>query len=190
MNPVPVYCALVHHPVLDKDGGIVSTSVTNLDVHDIARACRTYEVRGYYVVAPLDVQRRLVVQIARHWISGSGAKRAPNRGEALSLVRTAADLESAKSLIKDECGGLSPLVWVTCARRTDKPISYAEARKRLEAAERPVLVVFGTGYGLSGEIIEKADAVLEAVGNPEKWNHLSVRCAAAIVIDRLLSDEV
>ena len=189
MNTAPVYCALVHYPVLDRDGRIVSTSVTNLDVHDIARACRTYEVRGYYVVAPLDVQRRLVVQIARHWISGSGAKRTPNRGEALSLVRTAADLESAKSLIRDESGGLSPLVWATCARLTDNAISFTEARKRLEAAERPVLVVFGTGYGLSGEIMEKADAVLEAVGSPQKWNHLSVRCAAAIVLDRLLCGE-
>ena len=33
--------ALVHHPVLDKGGAIVTTALTNLDVHDLARSART-----------------------------------------------------------------------------------------------------------------------------------------------------
>ena len=40
------WVALAHHPVLDKDGRIVTTAVTNLDVHDIARAARTFGLAG------------------------------------------------------------------------------------------------------------------------------------------------
>ena len=49
------YVALVHHPVYDKQHQVVSTAVTNLDIHDIARSCCTYGVAGYYVVYPVAV---------------------------------------------------------------------------------------------------------------------------------------
>ena len=50
--------ALVHHPVLDKNGQIVTTAVTNMDIHDIARSAATYGVRRFYVVTPVKALRR------------------------------------------------------------------------------------------------------------------------------------
>ncbi len=49
-------------------------------------------------------------------------------------------------------------------------------------------VLFGTGYGLSDEVLKAADALLEPIGDPSDWNHLSVRGAVAIVLDRLLGE--
>ena len=48
-----LYVALIHHPVVNKNGMIIGSAVTNMDLHDIARAGRTFGVRGYYVVTPL-----------------------------------------------------------------------------------------------------------------------------------------
>jgi hypothetical protein len=36
-----LYLALLHYPVYDKDHKIVTTSITNMDIHDIARSART-----------------------------------------------------------------------------------------------------------------------------------------------------
>ncbi len=36
--------ALVHFPVYNKSGDVVTSSVTTLDVHDISRISRTYAV--------------------------------------------------------------------------------------------------------------------------------------------------
>jgi len=32
-----LYAALLHHPVYDKNGAVVTTAVTNMDVHDFGR---------------------------------------------------------------------------------------------------------------------------------------------------------
>ena len=37
-----LYVALLHHPVYDKNGAVVTTAVTNMDVHDFGRLARTY----------------------------------------------------------------------------------------------------------------------------------------------------
>ena len=64
---------------------------------------------------------------------------------------------------------------------------YAEARLRLARSERPVLILFGTGWGLAGEIVAAADVRLEPIrATPDEgYNHLSVRAACAITLDRL-----
>ena len=67
--------ALVHHPVLDAQGAIVTTAVTNLDVHDLARSARTYGCSDYFVVHPIAAQRELVARICDHWIDGPGGRR-------------------------------------------------------------------------------------------------------------------
>jgi hypothetical protein len=57
----------------------------------------------------------------------------------------------------------------------------------LSGEGKPVLVVFGTGWGLAPTVVESADALLEPVrGVREEYNHLSVRAACAIILDRLL----
>ena len=120
-----LYVALVHHPIIDRSGEVVTTAVTNLDVHDIARSSRTFGVRGYYLVTPLTSQRQIVQRILDHWTAGSGAKKLPNRGEALSICRPIHSLSDAVQSITDECGE-RPEVWVTSARAA----GYWEARWR------------------------------------------------------------
>lgn len=187
MAPSAVYVALVHHPVRDRAGRVVTTAVTNLDIHDIARASRTYGVRGYFVVTPIAAQRELVERIVSHWKSGASAERIPERGEALSLVQVVAGLEAARAAVADATGR-PPFVLATAARALGRPtLAFAEARRRIGQGEgAPWLVLFGTGWGLADEVLDAADALLPPLAGPSEYNHLSVRAAAAIVLDRLL----
>lgn len=186
--------ALVHHPVLDKGGAIVTTALTNLDVHDLARSARTYGCTDYFVVHPIPAQRELATRIVEHWTEGSSAKRIPDRKDALSVVRPVDTLATAISALGSSSSSLDAgaatakvEVWVTAARSIGAPITFAGARARLEQEGPPVLLVFGTGWGLAPSITDAADAVLEPIRGAGEWNHLSVRAACAIALDRLLS---
>ena len=44
--------ALLHYPVYNKNKEIVASSVTNFDIHDIARCARTYGINKYFIVHP------------------------------------------------------------------------------------------------------------------------------------------
>ena len=48
-----------------------------------------------------------------------------------------------------------------------------------------VLLLFGTGWGLAPEALARMDDVLEPVRGTTDYNHLSVRSAASIILDRL-----
>ena len=67
-----VYISLLHYPVYDKNGRVVSTAVTNLDIHDIARMSKTFGLAGYFLVTPVDDQREMVQRILQHWLAGPG----------------------------------------------------------------------------------------------------------------------
>src|SRR5262249_44532905 len=105
-----LYVALLHHPVYDKTGAGVTTAVTNLDVHDIARLARTFGVRAFYVCTPVATLRRLVARIIRHWDVGPGASYNATRREALALVRQAPELDAAIAEIERETGQLPRLI--------------------------------------------------------------------------------
>jgi hypothetical protein len=80
-------------------------------------------------------------------------------------------------------------IWTTTARRvTERPTTLAEGRALLTADGPPVLLVFGTGWGLAPEVHFQAARHLQPVVPPRSrgYNHLSVRAAAAIIFDRLL----
>ena len=75
----------------------------------------------------------------------------------------------------------------------DADVTWQGLRRQLRQDDRPVLIVFGTGWGLAPEVLAEADLRLAAivrdpeVGPPDDgYNHLSVRSAAAIALDRLL----
>lgn len=177
--------ALVHRPVLDKEGQVVTTALTNLDVHDLARSARTYGCTDYFVVHPVEAQRELATRIVHHWTEGSSAKRIPDRKDALSVVRAVPTLDDAVAAL----GGGGPVdVWVTAARAREGKalLSFVEARAQLASESgAAVLLVFGTGWGLAPELIDRATALLEPIRGPGDWNHLSVRSACAIALDRL-----
>lgn len=180
-----VYVALLHHPVYDKNRSIVTTSITNIDVHDIARSCRTYGVKTFYVVTPVDGLRGLARKILRHWSDGAGFEYNPNRSEALGRVQLERTLDGAQIDIERRTGEV-PIVIATSARRLPRSRPFREVRAELEASEKPHLLLLGTGWGLTDELTERCEVHLEPIAGPDDYNHLSVRAAAAILLDRLL----
>ncbi len=179
-----LYVALLHHPVLDKQGDVVTTAVTNMDVHDIARLSRTFGVRAFYVCTPVATLRRLVARIIAHWETGPGAAYNETRRDALALVRQAEDLDGAVADVERDAGEV-PAVVATTARDAPGRLGFAALRERLARPGRPQLLVLGTGWGLTDEVLARADDVLEPIRGTGDYAHLSVRSAAAIILDRL-----
>jgi hypothetical protein len=182
------YVALVHHPVKAKDGSVITTSITNLDVHDIARTARTYALARYFIVTPIEAQRALVEHITGYWKHGEGRERVPQRSEALEMVEPIPSLDAVIEAVKRREEGREPLLVTTAARSSRSATSFAEAREILRITERPSIFVFGTGYGLVDAIVERADLHLAPI-RPGHYNHLPVRAAAAIILDRLFGDD-
>lgn len=177
--------ALLHYPVRDKNDRNVATAVTNLDVHDIARAAKTFGLHKYYVVTPLHDQRVLVSRIADHWQNGWGASYNPKRKEALDLVTIVDALDDAANDLSKDFAKPARVV-ATAARPSPRSTSFEEMRSLLRDETQPYLLVLGTGWGLTQKVIDEADYVLEPINGSGIYNHLSVRSAAAIMIDRLV----
>ncbi len=181
-----VYIGLLHYPVYNKKMDVISTSVTNLDIHDIARIACTYEVRRYYVIHPLENQRRLVQDILDYWQKGYGAQYNEDRKTAFNRVALTQGLEETVEDIARETGS-PPFIVTTDARTYPNTVGYREMRQKLEDGS-PFLILFGTGWGIERETMLKCDYVLEPIYGPGDYNHLSVRSAVAIIIDRLLGE--
>ena len=130
------FVALVHHPVYDKQHQVVSTSVTNLDIHDIARSCCTYGVAGYYVVHPVAAQRQLVERILGYWHEGPGQSQNDFRREALARVRVVQTTDEAIDAITRE-HGQRPIVVGTTARPSVLAVSIPALRAQLLREARP-----------------------------------------------------
>lgn len=185
MSPKPLALALVHYPVVDRRGDRVTTAVTNLDIHDIARTARTFGVQRFYIVTPVAEQRLLVQKILDHWCSGFGAGYNPDRGDALSLVRCVETVDEALRQWQDEAGE-EPAVVLTSARQGSLDMrGCAELNRR-----SPLLMLFGTGWGMAPDLFERGWAVLEPIAGTGDYNHLPVRAAAAIILDRLTGERV
>jgi hypothetical protein len=182
-----IYLALVHYPVVNKRGDIIASALTNLDIHDIARAAKTYGVKSFYLATPLSDQKVLANKIIAHWTTGSGAAYNPARRRALELIKVKDSIEDVAHDIK-HIEHSYPKTVTTCARRYPASIGYAECRDIIEG-EIPHLLMFGTAWGLAESIIAEADFVLEPINGAAGYNHLSVRSAAAIILDRLLGPE-
>ncbi len=181
-----IHLALVHFPVYNKGGEIVTSSVTTLDVHDISRACRTYAVESFYVVTPLKTQQALVDRIIGHWVTGYGAEYNPTRKEALLQTRVKSSLREAVADIDERFGGKTRTV-VTDAKRFPNSIGYDRMKEELQGGGQ-FLLVFGTGWGLEKSLVRDADYVLAPIEGLNGYNHLPVRGAIAIILDRLLSE--
>ena len=182
-----LHTALVHYPILDAQGGIVTTAITNLDVHDLARSSRTYGCAAFYVVTPVTAQIEQARAIVGFWEGETGQKRNKDRTEAMSRVHVCTSVHDA---IDAEVAttGARPLVVVTSAK-PQGTVPYSALRRRLDDGAH-ALVLFGTGSGLADSVLGLADLVLAPLVGPAdadgtRWNHLSVRSAAAIILDRL-----
>lgn len=185
MTSFRLYLAVVHHPVYNKHHEIVTTSIVIHDIHDITRAGKTYGATAMYEVEPLAQEQQIALRIAHFWNEGFGHEYNPNRAESLSLLRVVSHFEEAVADIQ-HVEGEKPVLIATSARTFANSIGYPAMGEQIRSGDHPYLLVFGTGFGLADEIMTQMDYVLEPIWGPTEFNHLSVRSAAAIILDRLL----
>ena len=181
-----VNVALVHWPVVDSAGTEVVTNVTNFDIHDIARAARTYGVPRYYIVNRMQEQLMFVSRVVDHWQVGRGKEFNPMRRTALGIVKPAATVEEVKSQFDTP-----PIVVATAARDLSvaPKITFPQLRTMIQKdPEKPLLLLFGTGFGLHDSLLQQCDYILDPIvgASMDDYRHLSVRSAVSICLDRLL----
>ncbi len=189
------HLALVHHPVVDRTGKVVTSSLTNFDIHDLARSAMTYGLAAYHIVTPVTSQRDKAEHIANLWLedpdTGLPARPPPrtgSRASALARVRTAESVEAVIESIA-ATAGRAPTVVATSARRDSFPSAARRTPSELLAEASvdpaPLLLLLGTGWGLADHLIPSVSRLLAPIEGASDWNHLSVRSAAAILLDRL-----
>jgi hypothetical protein len=177
----------LHHPVFNKRGDVVTTCITGFDLHDIARSCLTYGVKKYYVVNPLPTQRQFAERIVDFWSDQEALEFNWTRAEAFKLIAIKAELEEVIAEIT-QAEGQGPKVIGTSAKPKSGVMSseFGELSSEMKNSDTPYLILLGTGWGLTDEIFGKMDVVLPPIKGPGDYNHLSVRSANAIILDRLL----
>jgi tRNA (guanine37-N1)-methyltransferase len=185
------HLALVHHPCVDRTGKIVTTSLTNFDIHDLARSTMTYGLAAYHIVTPITSQREKAEHIASLWLEENATRKPPtsgSRGGALQRVRTADSVETViAELTRDY--GRPPVVVGTSARPESFPgiarRSPIELLAEASVDPSPLLILLGTGWGMADKLIPSVSRVLTPIEGGSDWNHLSVRSAGAILLDRM-----
>ncbi|MBX7138507.1 MAG: RNA methyltransferase [Oligoflexia bacterium] len=185
MNPVDLSVVLLHDKMVDKTGSPITSSVTLIDIHDLARSSSTYGARNVFISHPSATMRRLARTLQHHWEGEFGSSYNPNRKEALAIVEVVSDLDEAIQKIDLRTGKLPTLI-ATSARGGERRVSFKQTRERLRDG-KPYLLMLGTGWGMSRELLDRADLILEPIQGPTQYNHLSVRSACAIMLDRLLA---
>lgn len=183
-----IYIALVHYPVLNKNAQTIHTSVSNLDLHDIARAAYSFGIKQYFLVSPDESQHELIKTICGFWSQTPGLQYNPMRSEALEIVSLCPAIDDAISMITTQ-EKVRPVIVTTTAKKMPSQISYRYLRT-LSTTDRPVLILFGTGYGLIDDVHSRADYVLAPIKGCGTYNHLSVRSAVAIILDRIFSEDI
>jgi hypothetical protein len=184
-----LYVGLLHFPMRNRQGDIVATSTTSMDIHDIARTARTYGVARYFVVTPLPSQREISWRVRGFWTEGEGARENSRRGEAMEYVVVAEDLDETLRWIEEAEGAIPYLVATSARPKSKNRISFEDLRERLRTDPRPAYILFGTGWGMADELIEACDALLPPIMTEADFNHLSVRAAASIILDRVAGDD-
>ncbi|MBN2331842.1 MAG: RNA methyltransferase [Deltaproteobacteria bacterium] len=181
-----VSLVLLHYPVVDKAGNEITSAVTNLDLHDLARISCTYGAGEVWIVTPIPEQQQLVRDIVTHWTDGHGGRHNPDRRLALSCIRLAHSLgEVVESVAKQTDGEVFTVA--TSAKKIGTTISFAGLRQLLERQAGRYLLLLGTSWGISGRLLATVDYLLEPIEPDRGYNHLPVRAAAAIMFDRLLA---
>ena len=171
----------------NKINDIVATSVTNFDIHDISRTCRTYDIENYFIITPLDAQKELTGRIIGFWQEGCGIEFNKNRNEAFEHTRLMDSIEDCIKKITEK-EGKEPRIITTSAKTFPNSVSYKELSSEIYDDENPYFLLFGTGWGLTDEIMEMSYKILNPIRGKTEYNHLSVRSAVSIILDRLFGD--
>ncbi|MBQ9451700.1 MAG: tRNA (guanosine(37)-N1)-methyltransferase TrmD [Desulfovibrio sp.] len=184
---------LTHYPVMLDEKKSGASSLTNLDIHDIARISRSYAMGVFYVATPLHDQLRVLEDILRHWTQGPGGVNHTDRAQALGLVKPVLSLEEAAAHMAEHFGVqpklvASSAVWLGkgAVHRATHPI-LTPRNVRDMCSQGPVMLCLGTARGLAPEALKMCEGIMRPV-RFMGYNHLSVRSAAAILADRILGD--
>lgn len=183
----PHYVALMHDEVLvGPDRQIGTSSVMSIDIHDIARSSATYGINQFFIVTPLIDQQKIVSHFLSFWQKSAGAEYNYTRHKALDLVVLTQNLEQVRMQIVEQ-QGKEPIIIATSARPVaGVPLLSYYDQQSVWQEDRPILFLFGTGQGLADQLIEQADHLLLPIHGFPSFNHLSVRSAVGIVLDRWL----
>jgi len=176
--------ALLHWPIRSRAGQLTCTNLTNFDLHDLARLARTYRLPRFYLVHPYPSQRLVAHRILAYWRDGKGGELNPDRREAMGVVRIVSNLTEA-AVDLESCFGHLPWTVYTDARSDWRSLSYPELRRKLRRRKAPCLLAFGTGWGIEANEMTQCDFCLQPIAGSSDYNHLSVRSAASIIVDRI-----
>lgn len=182
---------LLHAPVwLDEKKTGVS-SLTNLDIHDIARLSRSYALDALYVVTPLRDQLQMLETVVRHWTReatspGHADRRRPLGWYVLPLHCKKPWPCRRPVRQRPRVVGSSAL-WPAPQKGVPEEPPLTPPTVRQWCAAGPVMLCLGTARGLAPEALAQCDGVLRPL-RYLGYNHLSVRSAAAILTDRILGD--
>lgn len=177
-----IHLVLRHDSVLGRGGKIIDANVTQIDLHDFCRLSTTYGLGGFHCVTEMEAQHRICSEILDYWHEGPGKTYNPDRVSALGLLK----LHRSFHELETQMEGENPLWIGTSANESDKKIDFSELSDIIERSGRSAVIQFGTSWGLSPEQMSRCDWVLPPIDGHNGYNHLSVRCAAAIIVDRLL----
>ena len=178
------YLALLHYPIYNKKKEIVTTCITGFDLHDIARSAITFGIKKYFVVNPLPSQRAFAERIREFWLDDASLEFNWTRAEAFKLIEIRSDLAE---VIKEIEGveGVRPKIIATSAKPRGT-VEFEKLKMEINNSNQPYLILFGTGWGMADEVFNQVDAVLPPIQGISDYNHLSVRSACAIILDRLI----
>ena len=181
------YIAEVHYPVLGKDGSVCASGFTALDLHDIARAARTYGIKKYLLITPVKEQREMAQRIKDHWTKGWGASYNEARSEAFSTLKICASLEGAIEWVREK-EKKDPFTIATSAKKRPRSMGWVAVKRHIFEQDVPPLFLFGTSWGLAESVFEAASVTMSPLlGDSDGYNHLSVRSAVSIVLDRFFA---
>lgn len=182
------YVALMHTGIELKGGRIGTTSVTSIDIHDIARSGATYDIKNYFIVTPLIDQQNMVKSLLGFWQEAEvGGQYNHDRHEAMNRVIVVNGLQEVIASIEKKEGKKPILIGTSAKPSIDelKMLSYFDQEKAW-SHNQPVLILLGTGHGMATELIDQCDYLLQPLQGFSQFNHLSVRSAAAIIFDKWL----
>ncbi len=181
------YCALLHNDVILKDGSVGNSTITSIDIHDIARSSKTYGVKKYFLITRLAAQSQLAENFLDFWKDEEAVFLNRSRAEVLASVTVKKEIKDCVEYI-EKIEGVSPILVVTSSRREiphERMITFHDQGK-LWREKRPILFIFGTSHGINPEVMDNCDYRLVPLEGLEEFNFLSVRSAVGIVLDRWL----
>jgi hypothetical protein len=182
-----IFLVLRHDQVLARNGECLEASITQVDLHDFSRLCQTFDLGGFFCVSALPSQHQISRHILAYWREGPGKEYNPDRNQALTQLRLCSNFEEVVAMVTDSCQAPPFILGTSAQDQGEKTVDFDRVPAMMADSGRPLLVLFGTSWGLSQRQLQRCDGVLPPVVGPTAYNHLSVRCAAAILTDRLLA---